>query len=726
MGVQSLHAQNLDGKALADSLIRELPKTIIDTNRVKLMIRAGRILTTVDTSAAIRYADSAMSLSEKHQWKKGIGMAFFNRAKINTQNADYSLSIENATKAYETFLSANLRPGMGDALALIANNFDKLGEYTKAIENNFKALSIYESLSMEAPIAWIYNNMGASYYQLHDYDRAIENYSKALTLQKKLGNKFGIGSALDNMASVYEEKGDLKMVDEYNSQAIQLFKEIDDQPALGRIYINRGNFFKNQNKFDSASIYFNKAIRIALKLDIKRTLAFGYGGIGDIYFYLAKNGLVRYNIPDSLRMDRTMLLKTADRYYSMALANSEKLGDLYLIMLFSQSLSDAEVLQGNYKSALNLYKQYAQYKDSIFNDDNKSKLAALEKSRVEEVKDKEIQLLNKEKALQASNQEKKDADSKRVRNIQYFTIITLGIGVLAVVIIVFLQSKNIRHRREANALLQHQKDKLEDTLNELKTTQNLLIHAEKMASLGELTAGIAHEIQNPLNFMNNFSELNMELIEEMGQEISTGKLENIKSFAGNIRENENKIIYHGKRADAIIKGMLQHSRTSVGHKEITNLNSLVTEYLDLAWQGFLTKHKNFTATIKTDFDSAIGGINIIPQDIGRVLLNLYNNAFFAVFEKKNQQQEGYEAVVSVSTEMVNDKVEIRVKDNGNGIPPQLRDKIFQPFFTTKAPGQGTGLGLSLSYDIIKVHSGTIKVETQEGEFTEFLVQIPVA
>ena len=726
MGVQSVHAQNLEGKALADSIIKEIPKTIIDTDRVKLMIRAGRLLTAVDTSAAIRYADSAMSLSEKHQWKKGIGMAFFNRAKINTQTADYSLSIENANKAYEAFLSVNQRPFMGDALALIANNYDKLGEFTKAIENNFKALSIYESLSMEAPIAWIYNNMGASYYQLHDYERAIENYSKALTLQRKLGNKFGIGSALDNMASVYEEKGDFKMVNEYNSQAIQLFTEIDDQPALGRIYINRGNFLKNQNRFDSALIYYNKAIRIAAKLEIKRTLAFAYGGIGDIYFYLAKNGPAGYNIPDSLRMGRPRALETANHYYSMALANSEKLGDLYLIMLFSQSLSDAEVLRGNYKSALNLYKQYALYKDSIFNDDNKSKLAALEKSRVEEVKDKEIQLLNKEKALQASNQEKKDAETKRVRNIQYFTIITLGIVVLAVAVIVFLQFKSIRHRREANTLLQHQKDKLEHTLNELKKTQNLLIHAEKMASLGELTAGIAHEIQNPLNFMNNFSELNVELIEEMGQEISTGKLDGIKSFAGNIRENEKKIIYHGKRADAIIKGMLQHSRTSVGHKEVTNLNSLVTEYLDLAYQGFLTKHKNFRATIKTDFDSAIGGISIIPQDIGRVLLNLYNNAFFAVFEKKSQHLEGYEATVSVSTKMVDEKVEIMVKDNGNGIPHNLRDKIFQPFFTTKAPGEGTGLGLSLSYDIIKVHGGMIKVETEEGEFTEFLVQIPVA
>jgi signal transduction histidine kinase len=258
-----------------------------------------------------------------------------------------------------------------------------------------------------------------------------------------------------------------------------------------------------------------------------------------------------------------------------------------------------------------------------------------------------------------------------------------------------------------------------------KSTQAQLIQSEKMASLGELTAGIAHEIQNPLNFVNNFSEVNKELIDEMQQEIDKGNYTDAKEISNDIKENEDKIIHHGKRADAIVKGMLQHSRTSTGKKELTNINALADEYLRLSYHGLRAKDKEFNAEMKTDFDKSIGNINIIPQDIGRVLLNLYNNAFYAVTEKKKQQPEGYEPVVSVSTKKINDKIEIRVKDNGNGIPQKVVDKIFQPFFTTKPSGQGTGLGLSLSYDIVKTHGGEIKVETKEGEGSEFIIQMPL-
>jgi signal transduction histidine kinase len=222
-----------------------------------------------------------------------------------------------------------------------------------------------------------------------------------------------------------------------------------------------------------------------------------------------------------------------------------------------------------------------------------------------------------------------------------------------------------------------------------------------MASLGELTAGIAHEIQNPLNFVNNFSEVNTELIAEMKAEIVKGNLEEIKLIANDIYENEQKINHHGKRADAIVKGMLQHSRSSTGHNEPTDINALADEYLRLSYHGLRAKDKDFNATMQTDFDKSIGKINLIPQDIGRVLLNLYNNAFYAVAEKKKQQPDGYEPTISVSTKRINNKIAIKVKDNGNGIPQKVLDKIFQPFFTTKSTGQGTGLGLSLSYDIIK-------------------------
>jgi len=274
--------------------------------------------------------------------------------------------------------------------------------------------------------------------------------------------------------------------------------------------------------------------------------------------------------------------------------------------------------------------------------------------------------------------------------------------------------------------LKEEKNRAENALAELKATQRQLIQSEKMASLGELTAGIAHEIQNPLNFVNNFSELNTELIDELKTELATGNQQQAKEIADSIKENEEKINHHGKRADAIVKGMLQHSRSTSSQKDLTDINALADEYLRLSYHGLRAKDKTFNATLKTDFDESIGKINIVPQDIGRVLLNLYNNAFYAVTEKKKQHPEGYEPTVSVSTKKINGKVEISIKDNGNGIPPKVVDKIYQPFFTTKPTGQGTGLGLSLSYDIIKAHGGEINVETKEGEGAEFIVQLIVA
>ncbi len=279
---------------------------------------------------------------------------------------------------------------------------------------------------------------------------------------------------------------------------------------------------------------------------------------------------------------------------------------------------------------------------------------------------------------------------------------------------------------QRTAELTKQKEELEHALDELKSTQAQLIQSEKMASLGELTAGIAHEIQNPLNFVNNFSEVNAELIEELQQEINNGNFEEVRTIANDIKDNEEKISFHGKRADGIVKGMLQHSRKNTGQKEETDINTLADEYLRLSYHGLRAKDKMFNASIKTEFDESIGKIDIIPQDVGRVLLNIFNNAFYAVTEKKNHAGEDFIPTVSLSTKKINGKVEIRISDNGDGIPQNIIDKIFQPFFTTKPTGQGTGLGLSLSYDIItKQHNGAIKVEAKEGEGSQFIIVLPV-
>ncbi|MGB5436849.1 MAG: ATP-binding protein, partial [Maribacter sp.] len=273
-------------------------------------------------------------------------------------------------------------------------------------------------------------------------------------------------------------------------------------------------------------------------------------------------------------------------------------------------------------------------------------------------------------------------------------------------------------------------NELQTSLNDLKNTQSQLVQSEKMASLGELTAGIAHEIQNPLNFVNNFSEVNKELLLEMDEEIEKGNFNEVKALAKDVADNEDKIIFHGKRADDIVKGMLQHSRSSSGQKEPTDINALADEYLRLAYHGLRAKDKSFNATINTDFDPTVGKVNVIPQDIGRVILNLITNAFYVVDEKKKSATSdvalnGYEPTVSVGTEKMGNKVEIFVQDNGSGIPEKVKEKIFQPFFTTKPTGQGTGLGLSLSYDIIKAHGGELKVETKVNEGTVFKISLPI-
>ena len=270
-------------------------------------------------------------------------------------------------------------------------------------------------------------------------------------------------------------------------------------------------------------------------------------------------------------------------------------------------------------------------------------------------------------------------------------------------------------------------DKLSQTVSTLKSTQSQLIQSEKMASLGELTAGIAHEIQNPLNFINNFSEVNNELIEELKSEQPASGEHNASGngILNNIFQNNEKIVFHGKRADAIVKGMLQHTRTSSRQKELTDINALADEYLRLSFHGLRAKNKAFNAIMKTEFDSSVGKINIVPQDIGRVILNLYNNAFYAVMEKQKTAGEDYRPTVTVSTGKSNGLVELTVTDNGNGIPQNILDKIFQPFFTTKPTGEGTGLGLSLSYDIIKAHGGEIKVETKNNSGACFVITLPV-
>jgi len=282
-----------------------------------------------------------------------------------------------------------------------------------------------------------------------------------------------------------------------------------------------------------------------------------------------------------------------------------------------------------------------------------------------------------------------------------------------------------RENEKLQQKVDEQTEELKKSLEGLKATQAQLIQSEKMASLGELTAGIAHEIQNPLNFVNNFSEVSNELVDEMNEELDKGDFDEAKAISKDIKQNLEKINHHGKRADAIVKGMLQHSRNNSGEKENVDLNKLTDEFLRLAYHGLRAKDKSFNATLETNFDPKLGEIEVVSQEIGRVILNLFTNAFYAVNEKQASSSTDYKPTVSVTTKRLKNSITVAIKDNGNGIPKDILDKIFQPFFTTKPTGKGTGLGLSMSYDIVKAHNGTLKVNTENGAYTEFIITLAI-
>ncbi len=366
---------------------------------------------------------------------------------------------------------------------------------------------------------------------------------------------------------------------------------------------------------------------------------------------------------------------------------------------------------GDNVKAKEYYKYFISLQDSILADQSKYRTISFETEQ--KINENEVSI---------SKLENKNKLSALFRNF------TIGIAALLLILAGSIYYR-FQAKKKANRVL-------ESTLSELKSTQSQLIQSEKMASLGELTAGIAHEIQNPLNFVNNFSEVNKELAIELEEEIDKGNYSDAKAIAKDIRDNEEKINHHGNRAADIVKGMLQHSRSSSGVKEPTDINALCDEYLRLSYHGLKAKDKNFNAKMITNYDESIGKINIIPQDIGRVVLNLINNAFYAAPSKGVlsdlpsaggflDSDNKHVLTVWVSTKKVGDKVFISVRDNGPGIPNKILDKIFQPFFTTKPTGQGTGLGLSLSYDIVKAHGGELKVETKEGEGSEFIIQLPM-
>ena len=592
-----------------------------------------------------------------------------------------------AEKALQLSRSIAFKTGELRAYTSLGEHHRVSGNYPEALENLFAALSISNEIRDTTYIAGAQVYIGITYLNLKEYPTALQYLFQAYSNKNYLPTPVA-GFALANTGIAYREMNMLDSALLYQKMAWSMAQPTTMSAGKGFALRELGNIYDRKNQPDSAFYYYRYSLSVTNDLlNIGRT----YSRMAMLFHKLGQDDSVIYFAKQALLLGRRSLQKPT-------------------MLEASSTLSAFYLEKRQLDSAIKYQQLMMTLKDSLFGPEKIRRLqlfAINEQKRLHEVEQKQRKI----------EQDQKDYKN----NLRFYGVL----GALSVFILVgFILYRNNRRQKTANVLLQQQKKQTETTLSELRATQAQLIQSEKMASLGELTAGIAHEIQNPLNFVNNFSEVNNELLKELNAEAEKGNGEEVKAIAKDILFNSEKINHHGKRADSIVKGMLQHSRSSTGVREPTDINELADEYLRLAYHGLRAKDKSFNATTKTEFDNSLEKIIIIRQDIGRVILNLINNAFYAVDEKEKMNLSGYEPTVSVSTKKEKDKVEIKVKDNGNGIPPKVLDKIFQPFFTTKPTGQGTGLGLSLSYDIVKAHGGTIKLETNEGEGSEFIIQLP--
>ena len=637
----------------------------------------------VNRDSAFFYADKCVEISRRNN--KNI-----NEAHILTRKAYQELNLGRYAESLKSLLeSFAISQAKGTE-----NNFWDVGTISAEKEKRLFALNcahhIYGILMRET----LNNEQGIIHFK--EAKRiAVEINSHPRSLLASL-----------NLGRIYLERGNFDSALYYQSEALSIVKSSGREKYLSTILCYSGKAKMNKGDSIQAIRDYYQSIESAIKENNTDALTRSYHYLASYYVARKQKDSGVYYAEKSADAMKKMGAITQLEYH---------LGDAY------KGLHDAYQLNDQLDSAYK-YLILAQMADDSIGQRRIKSLAEFQKLNLNE--QQRLQDLEKEKV----------AYQNKIRT--YFFL--AGIGVLLLLAIIFYRNNRQKHKA---------KIKIEQAYDNLKATQQQLIQSEKMASLGELTAGIAHEIQNPLNFVNNFSEVSNELVHEMKTELVNNNKEQALAIADDIKQNLEKINHHGKRADGIVKGMLQHSRSSGGQMEPTDMNALADEYLRLAYHGLKAKDNSFNTTMKKNFDQSIVKINVVPQDIGRVVLNLINNAFYTVSEKKKQMlpfakgvestaSAMYEPVVTVTTRRLGPplgdrgkpdsyRFEIRVADNGNGIPQKVLDKIFQPFFTTKPTGQGTGLGLSLSYDIVKAHGGELKVETKEGEGSEFVISLPL-
>jgi len=680
----------------ADSL-----KTVIQTlpdnkDKVNALINLSGNLVRTDANLALKYANNARILAEKIDFKSGEGYALKAIGMAYYFQSDYVEALISWQQALAVFQEIDDKVGISNMLNnLGAVSFNK-GDDEKALQYYLESLNAAEQSGDTLRITTALLNIGAVYFNKEStHDLALEYYLKALPLSEQGGDQEAIGTAEVNIGEIYLARGDDNSALTYFQKGLEAYKKTENGNVPYALY-NIGKVYTQRGDYETAIRYQNEAFNLAKSLNSKKEMSQAMIGLAEAYAKKGENS------------------KAISAYHN-AQEIAHEIGANYQLKDAYQGLAELYSKLSDFRRAYQYQNLYSGIKDTLYNSEMDKRMQSMVLKSELEKKQGEIDLLEKDK-LQKIQQSKN----------QRLWIFSISGALMSALLLSFVLYRNNKNKQKSNALLKKQKEEIQKTLEKLKDTQSQLIHAEKMASLGELTAGIAHEIQNPLNFVNNFSEVSSEMIEEMIEELGKGDLDEVKLIANDIKQNLQKINIHGKRADSIVRGMLQHSRSNSGTKEPTAINEMANEYLRLAYHGLRAKDDSFNVSFKTDFDENIGKINIVPQEISRVLLNILTNAFYAVKEKNRHHPEGYKPEVSLSTRMKGNKVEIKIEDNANGIPDHVLGKIFQPFFTTKPTGEGTGLGLSLSYDIItKGHGGELNVDTKVGEGTVFTIILPV-
>jgi two-component system, NtrC family, sensor kinase len=711
---------------IVDSLRNELKKHNHDTTTAKILNALSQAYWGSNPDMAMDYARQALSLSKQIGYKKGMGSAYHSMGVINIDKGDYIQAMEFDKNALKISLEIGNSKGVAGSYNEIGLIYREQGNYPEALKNLSASLKIRKEIGDKNGIAAAYCNIGTIYHDQGNAPEALKNHFTSLKIFKEIGAKWGVANSYNNIGNIYQDQGNSSEALKNYFASLKISEEIGYKQSSASAYNNIGVIYYNEGNYPEALKNYSVSLKIREEIGDKEGIASIYNNIGAIYadqgdypdavknYFIAlkireeigdKEGIANSysNIGNIYTRQKKYI--DASGYLNKSLSLSKEIGSLERIKESYKGLAIFDSAQGNFKQALEHYKLFVIYRDSLVNKENTRKITQQQM---------QYDFDKKQVADSLKFEKEKEVGALRLQRQKAFTWTGFAGVALTLLFLLFLY-RGFRKQKRSNRIIEHTNEELHKVNNDLKDTQAQLVQQEKLASLGALTAGIAHEIKNPLNFVNNFAELSNELLEELKTAGSEAEKNGIMET---LKQNLEKINHHGQRADGIVKSMLEHSRSGTGEKQSTDINKLCDEYLNLAYHGMRANLKDFNCTIERHFAENLPKLNIVPQDISRVLLNLINNAFYAIKDKPG-------ATLTLTTLATANSVVIKIKDNGTGIPEDVKQKIFEPFFTTKPAGSGTGLGLSLSFDIIKAHGGKIEVDSKENRYTEFQITLPL-